>query len=152
MTKKTSNSTGTFNLSAFDTVEPQNHPKPMNLVHPHEGVELISDGKPMTIFLVGAKSRQFRAAINNQARVESARRVKPLPSIEADELRSAKLLAHATTGWSNITWEDEEGNVIQLPYSHENAEMLYRERPWIREQVDSFVAHEKNFLSEPGKK
>lgn len=141
-----------INLSKMDTTEPQNDPKPMTLVHPHEGTELISDGKPMTIQLIGAKSRAFRAAINNQARIDANRRVKPLPSIEADEARSAKLLSHATVGWDNITWEDEDGKPYLLPFSRENAEMLYKERSWVREQVDAFVAYEKNFYSEPAKK
>lgn len=131
-------------LSGFNLADAQNTPQTLELTHPLTGETLMSNGKPMTIRLLGAKSKEFRAALNNAARLEQAKRIKPVPSIEADEQRSAKMLAAATVGWDNIVVGGE-----QLAFSKETAAKLYLDYDWIRTQVDGFVADAANFWKAP---
>jgi hypothetical protein len=46
-----------------------------------------------------------------------------------------------TTGWSGIVWEGQP-----LGFSEENAKMLFTARPWIRDQMDAFMADRSNFF------
>lgn len=134
-------------LSKLNFAEATNDPKWVTLYNKMTGEELkTEDGKPIRIKVLGAQSRKFREAYNEQTRKAQARRV-PLPdTIENRERNSAELLASATVEWEGIIWEG-----APLECTRENAEMLYRTLGWIREQVDNFVADEKNYWTGPKK-
>lgn len=110
----------------------------LELLHP------ITD-EPLGIFItvMGARSNAFKRAIDrlnaeqlDTRRPQSKRKV----TIEAVEARSSQALAAVTIAWRNVVFEGEA-----LDCNPKNAEMLYSQRPWIREQVDEFVGDAKNF-------
>lgn len=112
----------------------------LNLVHPISGEELEYQGEPIRIFLKGNDSDTFKKRLDFHMRKDGKRRGEK--TIAEVEQQSCDLLAHVTTGWENVIWEDEP-----LEFSIENAKMLYKQRPWIRRQVDEFVAEAENFFS-----
>ena len=102
------------------------------------------DGKPVKIRVLGADSKEFRAAISDLAERYQG---KKKTNMRAAEAHAVELLARVTVGWDNIIWEGET-----LKFSRENARMLYRERKWVREQVDAFVGDRSHFFdaAKPG--
>lgn len=114
----------------------------MELVHPVEGTTLLDDDKePVTIELYGADSDVFRKtirALGNKALSKNQKK----RTIEELEESTVKLLARVTVGWSGLKEDGEE-----LEFSIANAERLYTDYPWIKEQVDEFVQERSNFLT-----
>ena len=60
------------------------------------------------------------------------------------EAEAVDILAALTTGWHLV---DLKGNVIDLPFSQENARELYSNPAvsWLREQLDESTADRANF-------
>jgi len=127
-----------MDLSDLDLAAAADRGSEMTLTHPVSGAPLLSDGQPVTIHLLGSDSREWRAAVADMHdRQNNTKRL----SVGAIETRTIELLARVTRGWSGVVWGGEP-----LPFSSDNAKMLYRERPWVREQVDAFVGHRGNFF------
>lgn len=98
-----------------------------------------ADDKPMTLTLLGADSPTFKRAMSDVQQALSGR--KKVSTAEA-ERQAVNALARVTTGWSdNWTWSGEP-----FPYSPENCRKLYAERPWLRGQVDEFIADRSSFF------
>ena len=57
------------------------------------------------------------------------------------EARSLDLLAACTESWIELDWEG-----APLECTFENARMIYKERAWIKEQVDEHLGDRANFL------
>ena len=110
----------------------------MHVRHPVTEEPLTTDGKPITIRLLGADSAEFRNGVKAIANRSQSRKK---PSLAEAERNAVELLARITTGWQGIVWNGEP-----LKFSRENAEMLYRERPWLREQADEFAGERANFF------
>lgn len=128
-----------MDLATLDTKAAAERGADLHLAHPVTFEPLFTDdGKPLTIRLLGNDSREFRAGMSELA---ESRVGKKRTSLAAAEANGIDLLARVTVGWSNIIYNGEP-----LKFSLENAKMLYRERPWIKEQVDEFVADRANFL------
>lgn len=113
----------------------------MTLVHPATGEPVMTaDGKPVTFTLIGADSEEAikakREAINRRIADKSNRPVRA----EFIDDQAITLLSRCFKAWSGVTWEGK-----QLTCSPENAAMIMRKRPWIREQVDAFVSDRANF-------
>ena len=68
------------------------------------------------------------------------RNTTPVP-IEEIEQDGIDLLAACTTGWIGIIIEDKE-----IPFSTDNAVMVYERFPWIKEQVDTAIGDRANFI------
>lgn len=111
----------------------------MTLHHPVTD-EILSDakGNPVTITVLGTDSREFRRKLDEINR--NRQRKRGTPSLVESERSAAELLAAVTREWTGIEWD---GKVLECTPS--NAEMLYRERSWVRQQVDEFVAEVGNF-------
>lgn len=111
----------------------------MKLRHPVSKEEL-----PVTIALVGIDSERFRAAsreiINRRLKNQTRRRDTSV-KVEEIEAESLEQLAAATLGWEGVELDGKA-----LPFSHVNALKLYRRLPWVKDQVDTFVADRENFL------
>lgn len=111
-----------------------------HLEHPVTGEPLLTDdGKPLIIRVLGADSREFRQTMS---RISMKNVGKKRQTLEGAETNAIELLASVTTGWSNIVYNGEP-----LKFTPENVRKLYRERKWIREQVDVFIADRGNFLT-----
>tara|TARA_R110000744_G_scaffold117753_1_gene220170 strand:+ start:1240 stop:1641 length:402 start_codon:yes stop_codon:yes gene_type:complete len=104
--------------------------------------ELLTDdanGKPMTITLLGADSPTFKRAVSDIAQASQGRKKVSAAEIERNTVNA---LARATLGWSdNWTWDGKP-----FPYTDENCRKLYAERPWLRTQVDEFIADRSRFF------
>lgn len=66
---------------------------------------------------------------------------------QIQEESSAKLLAVVTVGWKGLKFGGKE-----YEFSADNAIKLYNEYPWIKDQVDQFIADRKNFFKSSPKK
>ena len=125
-------------LAALDVTSAAEKGAVLQLTHPVSGVEL-----DISIRLAGMDSEQYqkaqRAAVNK--RVNKRRRTPLDPEELAEE--SYTLLAKVTLGWEGIVLDGE-----LIPFSQENARMIYKRFPWIREQVDQFTTDRGNFLQD----
>lgn len=128
-----------MDLASLDLTAAADRGADMKLEHPVTGAPLMTEaGEPISIRLLGNDSREFRAAIGELAEKQAGKRRQ---SLDAAEAHSVELLARLTTGWHGIVFGGEE-----LPFTRANAERIYRERPWIREQVDKFIGERGNFF------
>jgi hypothetical protein len=60
-----------------------------------------------------------------------------------DLTRIARLSACAVRGWAGVQWKGQD-----LPYSFENAVMVFAALPWISEQVGFFRDRRANFFKD----
>jgi len=123
---------------------------PMVVRNPVTGEEMtfvdeMGETKPIRIFLKGNDSKTFRNRMDFHMRQNSKRKNKEQSLAEIEE-QSADLLASVTTGWEGMVWPNEYGEKAELACTRENAKMIYKARPWLRRQVDEFVAEAENFL------
>lgn len=136
MTKKTT--TGdVFDLSALDAVQAAAEEGAVcQIIHP-----VTEEPIPgMTIRVAGRESARFKKAQQIlQNRLLKARRA-ARPTAEMLEDQACELLARVTLSWGGFMVDGE-----QLECTVENAIMVYKRFPTIREQVDAFVNDLSNF-------
>ena len=115
----------------------------LHLCHPSTGLELVDeeDDTPVLIQLYSADSDTYRAAVRKFGNKKLNEKKNRKQSIEELEESSASLLATATHGWSGLKIGENE-----LAFNFANAKKLYRDFPWIREQVEDFINDRSNFL------
>ena len=130
-----------FDLSSIITTDDSNG-EFLHLLNPGNGELLFdNDGNSVGIDLLGKDSDAYRLA----ARKITNRRLsqKGVSTITAEriELEANEILANCTVSWVGIVYKGEalECNVA-------NAKMVYKELPWLKEQVDEFVAERANYL------
>jgi hypothetical protein len=102
----------------------------------------------IVITVLGRDSDTFRRMASDQARRRVSKfnrggsfRANQVPTIEEVDADTIAILAACTTGWKNVSIKGEE-----LAFSKDNAARLYKEYPWIRDQVDAAVADRGNFM------
>ncbi len=128
-----------MDMNDLDTVAAADSGATMTVRHPVTGDDLMHDGKPMTLTVLGADSGEFKRAVSDS--VKSRKPGKAISVAEA-ERATIDMLGRITTGMSeNWTWDKKP-----FPFSKDNVKRLYTERPWIRTQVDEFIAERSNFL------
>ena len=96
------------------------------------------------IRVVGADAEAYQQKTLEQQRdrmQQVARQGRILVEPEQQEEQGLALLAAATLSWSGITVRG-----VTLEFSQSAAAKLYREFPWIREQVDEAIHTRANFL------
>lgn len=116
------------------------------LVNPKTGVPLIDEEtkEPVSITMAGRDSDIYRKAenaIRNTRAKAAANRPGSFLTAEQVELEGTQILAMATLSWTHIKVDGEA-----LECNAKNARTLYTRFPWIREQVDLFVADRGNYL------
>ena len=115
----------------------------MLIVHPVTKKPLVDrGGQQAYIDLHSADSeaaRKWRHALTNK-RLDA--KVARMPSAEETEAEAFSFLAAMTTGWYLL---DTEGQPIDVPFTADNAAELYREVPWLRDQVDAYLGDRANF-------
>jgi len=140
-----------MDLSALSTKQLSEEGVEMDVCDPRTGDPVVDSesGEKITITLSGVDGKRYR----EQQRKMQSRRLKnvgrgPKAKVDFDvdsfEAESLDLLASCTLGWKHITWKGQA-----LPFSTENARMLYTELSWLREQVDAFVGDRQNFFQRP---
>jgi hypothetical protein len=134
-----------IDLADLDTVSKANEGFDVPLFHPGTKEDL-----GITIRILGRDSERFQEVSRRQQRRRTAklskggfRPGKAGSSLTPEELEAGtiELLAECTVGWSPITIKGED-----VPFSLENAKMLYKDYPWIREQVDDAMDDRANFI------
>ena len=103
---------------------------------------LGDDGHPVWISVFGSDSAPFRQATRAYGNKKMAKGGRAKTTIEEIESIACKILATCTESWSDNF--EVRGEVLEC--NQENAEMVYREFTWVREQVDAFVNERANFL------
>lgn len=108
------------------------------MVHPFTKEPLESDGKPVTIDLLG-----FGCDIGLAKGKEIDKRRTNGEEIDNDQ-QGREILAAITVGWSNVGL----GSKAELQFSHENALKLHSDpnSEWIVEQVLPFASDRRNYL------
>lgn len=143
-----------MDLSKLDTVSAAAEGATLHLKHPVTGVPLLDeslksdehpDGAPVTITLLGVDSPEYQALdrrLRNRRLAETGRRGAQVKlTAEQIDNEAVQMLAALTVGWQNVGFGE-----TKLEFSREAAASLYKKVPWIREQVDEFVADRGNFL------
>ena len=118
-------------LNSLYTAQAHNAGAEMRLLGP--------DGSSTDVYLLiaGVDSDVWRKAIRESQRAAVERLVAGEASEEKD---NATLLSMATLDWRGLTDNGEE-----VEFSPEKAEELYRNAPYIADQVDRFIAKRANF-------
>lgn len=131
-----------MDLSELDSVKAAEQGAAMELLHPVSKAPLKqADGTPITITLAGTDSDRFRKAEREKAnRRLNATTRKPL-DVDTFKADGIDLLVACTITWSGIKVAGE-----LLDCTPANAARVYKEFPWIKEQVDAFAAERSNFL------
>jgi hypothetical protein len=128
-----------FDLSSIDTIADANKGAAIELFHPTTGVDL-----GITVYVLGKDSDKFRQvqATQGRKRTQKLQKTGFRIGISADDIEqdAIELLAAVTTGWENMVMGGKE-----LPFSTENAEVVYTKYPWIREQIDGAVGDRSRF-------
>jgi hypothetical protein len=128
----------------LDDFRPTEEAQPFTLVDPVTGVDLISDGKPCRIFVLGPETPKMKAierAINAK-RLKAAQRTGRI-TLNIDEIEAETIarLATSIAGWEGINQGGKP-----LGYSHGAAVALMTDLAWMRDQVDAFYRDSGNFL------
>lgn len=113
-------------------------------VHIHgldESPLFFTDGeeeKPVGIIVAGAHSRRYREIEG----IQRKRKLRPrdLTGERAME-DSLERAAHCT-----ISWQGFSADGVVVPFSRENAKTLYRECPWVLEQVAEAMQEHSRFF------
>lgn len=113
----------------------------MEVLHPTTGVPT-----GVTITLVGIDSKIYQDAqhkINNKRMKSSFRRAGVRFQVTSEEIEqeTIELLARCTLDWEDVDWGGKS-----LPFTYENAKMIYSELAWLREQCAAFIEDRGNFL------
>jgi hypothetical protein len=119
----------------------------IELVHPATGEALLNDdGSTMTITVHGPYSETYRKVNHDQQnkRLMKAQRTGGKVNLTAEEIEasSLELLVKCTVDWK-ITLEDGKG---LEPFDQDAARQVYKEYPWLREQVDAVFGDTRAFL------
>lgn len=132
-----------LDLSDFDTVKASESGIKFNVLHPKTKEELVYDGKPVWISLLGPDSEKYKKENNKiiNGRIKSNRKGGTITT-EVIEQDNKKLVSMVITGWSDNFGIDGE----PLTFSLENAKMLLDAYPWIYDQLNDFLGDRGNFL------
>lgn len=116
-------------------------PRQMELANPFTGLSLTSvDGKKATISLYSSDSKVAQVFERKLLDARAMSKIKITASaVETEMLMRA---AELTAEWSLV---DLDGVVLEVPCSQSNAVELYRELPWVYEQVLDFTRSRNNF-------
>lgn len=131
-----------FDIGQFDSVTASDAGVDMQLIHPVTGPVFDKDKKKVTIKLGGTDSPRIKALV--RARMKERRdETEAVPvTPEKAEAWAIDDLLDFTLGWSD-NWE-YQGK--PLPFSRDNAHMIYTTYPQIMEQVAQFVRVRVNFM------
>lgn len=145
-----------MDLSNLDVRKASNEGATLELEHPTEGFILRepvpenapegTQGEALTITLAGTDSDVYRDALKARARQrlnQQKKKKNKEEQVDFDEAerKGIELLARCTMGWNHIS-----DNGKPVPFNTNNAITIYTKYPWIKEQVDTFMADRSNFL------
>jgi hypothetical protein len=136
-------------LSKLDTTVAAEEGAELQLRNPIDDSVLRDEksGDPVVIMVVGTDSKEYmrvtHAIQNRRLGKRLGKGSRPKMTAEELEADALELLVASTKGWKHIVVDGAE-----LAYSEKNVRTLYQRFPWIKEQVDEFIADRTNFLGE----
>lgn len=110
----------------------------VTITHPVTGAETT-----MRIKLLSPDCDAYRIienGVKNTGIQQAGRRGGRMTAEELNE-NGMQLLVQATTGWEGVIFDGQE-----MPFSAANVRLVYSEFPFIKEQVDRFLADRRNFF------
>lgn len=113
----------------------------MTICHPISGEETT-----MRIKVMNPDSAAYKAVdtrIKNMGFKTAQRKGGKNLSVEDLDETQLQLLIGVTTGWENVIFDGQP-----IEFSADNVRMVYKEFPFIREQVDRFISDRRNFFTE----
>jgi hypothetical protein len=122
----------------LSTLQPTDDPVCVDIVHP---ITRIALGPKVYVF--GMDSAVYRK-VQSDLQAKRFARMTPgkmrLTPAELEE-EAMTVLATCTNSWKDVVWDKKP-----LECNMENAKMLYRALPWLREQVDMAMSDRENFI------
>lgn len=120
----------------------------LQIIHPATGrIVNTDDGKPMEITVYGEYSDTYKSAFyeSTRKRIEQARETgKTSMSREDMEQETFDIVCQCTKAW-NLT--DKDG---QIEFTADNVTRVYRDYPWVYQQVRAHLENASNFLDQSG--
>jgi hypothetical protein len=111
---------------------------------------LNAKGEPVSLFLLGSDSKQYRSASRALARnrLKRAQTNKSKGAVSDDQLDAAdadevELIVQCTVGWEGII----DSKAKPVDYTPEGARWLYTTYPVIREQADKAIVDRARFTT-----
>ena len=126
-----------FDLATLDVAAGAERGAALILLHP-----VSSEPLPVRIWLQGTDAPAYRAVVRRQIDQQIAEGKADLTAAEMEE-RHIQRLAAITLKWEQVRYRGEDFECTMT-----NAERLYREQIWIREQVTRFTEDRSRFLGE----
>jgi len=127
----------TVDLSQFDTKKTSEEGVWVEIENP-------IDGEPLGIHfkILGSDSEVYNKQIrkNKDKMMKQGMRNIKSENLEVEEI---ELLVACTVDWDNIVDNGEK-----LECTKENVRYVYKNYPWIKDQVDDFIGDRSNFLSQ----
>lgn len=126
----------TFDMSALDCVPQANAGAIMDVLHPVKGTKT-----GIQITLAGMDSDRYRD-FKRSRQNKKIREQGPGPlTVEDIEEVGLDALVELTLGWKMRV------DGADLPCTPANVKAVYKRFPWLKEQVDAFVAQRANFMN-----
>jgi len=133
-----------FDLTSLNTTKACNAGADVEIRHPVTNAPL-----GIKIRVLGRDSDTFkeytRDTLNTRLRREAMAQKRgkdaDLRTVEVIEQENMDLLVACTTGWSGVVLDGKE-----LPFEESNVRKVYKEYPWIYDQVNEAIGSLENFL------
>ena len=110
-------------------------------------IENPSTGEPLGIKIkvLGMDSKAYRDQQRKTQDRNLKKGMKGLKSLKSETLENDRieLICACTVGWENVVYNGET-----LECTRENCRWLYKQYPWIFDQVDEYIGDRGNFLGE----
>ena len=122
------------------------------LYHPRTGDEIPGpNNKPLSVTVHGPYSPKYKAFVRKQqqSRLQSvSKQHRNTLTITADEIEQGALdlIIACIESW-NLSFE---GDAV-LPLNEENIREVFRQHPWVRDQLDAAMGNAADFLEPPTK-
>lgn len=144
-----------MDLSKLNTVEGANQGFELRLCDP-----ATNDDLDIYITVLGRDSDEYRTLSNTQQQKRISKMSRSgtfkagAVSTQEFERDALELLAAVTKSWRQVVKEGDQSKELttltvngeELVFSKANAMRLYKEYPWVKEQVDAAVVDRANFL------
>ncbi len=128
-----------MDLSDFETSKIADQGSVMPVRNPKDGSPLVNpDGSPMTVTVYGTDGQRFQQARMRKINMRLKMRKTKVTGEELDS-EALDVLIAATAAW-HVTFD---GKLAE--FTPDNVRVAYVKFPWLRRQVDEWMADEANF-------
>ena len=126
-----------FDMNMLDCIPKANAGTVMDVLHPVKGTKT-----GIQITLAGMDSDRYRDFKRNRQNKQLREKGPGALTAEDIEENGLDALAELTLGWNRMPVDS-----VNLPFTAANVKAVYRRFPWLKEQVDVFVATRANFMN-----